>query len=53
MISSKIFTAVADAAEWIIKQKDVHDIIQYLDDYLLVSDLCIRVENSWIISLPL
>ena len=34
----KIFTAMADAVEWIVKQKGVHDVIYYLDDYLLVSD---------------
>ena len=38
----KIFTAVADAVEWIVKQKGVHDVIHYLDDYLLVSDPCMH-----------
>jgi len=38
----KIFTTVADVAEWIIKQKGVQDIFHYMDDYLLVSDLCLH-----------
>ena len=32
----KIFTAVADAAEWIVKQAGVKNIIHYLDDFLIV-----------------
>ena len=40
----KIFTAVADAAEWIVCQHGVNFIIHYLDDYLIIgapnSDEC-------------
>ena len=40
----KIFTAVADAAEWVARQEGVHWILHYLDDFLLVgppdSDVC-------------
>ena len=32
----KIFTAVADAAEWIAKQQGVTTILHYLDDYLVI-----------------
>ncbi len=32
----KIFTAVADALEWIVRQEGVRSILHYLDDYLLV-----------------
>ena len=33
----KIFTAIADAAEWIVKQQGVEFIIHYLDDFLIVT----------------
>lgn len=40
----KIFTAVADAAQWIIQRRGVRFVIHYLDDYLVVggpkSDEC-------------
>lgn len=40
----KIFTAIADAAEWIARQHGVNFIIHYLDDYLIIgapnSDEC-------------
>ena len=32
----KIFTAIADAAEWITKQVGVESIIHYLDDFLVI-----------------
>ena len=32
----KIFTAVADALEWIVEQEEVCLIMHYLDDFLLV-----------------
>lgn len=32
----KIFTAVADAAEWILSSRGIHHICHYLDDFLLV-----------------
>ena len=32
----KIFTAIADAAEWVVKQEGVHSLIHYLDDFLLI-----------------
>lgn len=32
----KIFSAVADAAEWIIRQEGTNYILHYLDDYLVV-----------------
>ena len=31
----KIFTAIADAAEWIMKQEGVRSVIHYLDDFLV------------------
>ena len=31
----KVFTAIADAAEWVIRQEGVKDIIHYLDDFLI------------------
>ena len=33
----KIFTAIADAAEWIVRQQGVESIIHYLDDSLVVT----------------
>jgi len=40
----KIFTAVADAVEWILRSEGVNFVIHYLDDFLLVgppnSDEC-------------
>ena len=32
----KIFTAVADAAEWIVHQEGVERVIHYLDDFLII-----------------
>jgi len=32
----KIFTAVADAVEWVLQKREVKFIIHYLDDFLLV-----------------
>lgn len=32
----KLFTAVADALEWIVEQEGVHPIMHYLDDFLLL-----------------
>ena len=32
----KIFTALADAVEWIVRQQEVEFIIHYLDDFLVV-----------------
>jgi len=32
----KIFTAIADAVEWIARQKGVQFIIHYLDDFLVI-----------------
>ena len=32
----KIFSAIADAAEWIVKSKGVGFVIHYLDDFLLI-----------------
>ena len=34
--SAKIFTAIADAAEWIARQAGVQFIIHYLDDFLII-----------------
>ena len=34
----KIFTAVADAVEWIAKANGVEHLFHYLDDFLLVSE---------------
>ena len=33
----KIFTAIADAAEWIVRQQGVEFILHYLDDFLVVT----------------
>ena len=33
----KIFTALADAAEWIARQRGVEFVIHYLDDFLIVT----------------
>ena len=33
----KIFTALADAAEWIVRQRGVEFVIHYLDDFLIVT----------------
>ena len=33
----KIFTALADAAEWIVRQRGVEFVIYYLDDFLIVT----------------
>ncbi len=32
----KIFTAVADALEWIVRQEGVQSILHYLDDFLII-----------------
>ena len=32
----KIFTALADAAEWMVRREGVELIIHYLDDFLLI-----------------
>ena len=37
----KIFTAVADAVEWIAKQEGVGFVIHYLDDFLVVGPPCL------------
>ena len=34
--ASKIFTTIADAAEWVVKQEGVDSVIHYLDNFLLV-----------------
>ena len=34
----KIFNAVADAVEWIVRQQGVSTIFYYLDDFLLVAN---------------
>ena len=33
----KIFTAIADTAEWIVKQQGVEFVIHYLHDFLVVT----------------
>lgn len=33
----KIFTAIADAAEWIVRQQGVEFVLHYLDDFLVVT----------------
>ena len=33
----KIFTALADAAEWMVRQKGVEFVIHYLDDFLVIT----------------
>lgn len=33
----KIFLAIADAAEWIVRQQGVKFVIHYLDDFLVVT----------------
>ena len=34
--ASKLFMAVADAAEWIVREASVKYVIHYLDDFLVV-----------------
>ena len=45
----KIFSAVADAVEWILRQEGVETVMHYLDDFLVVglarSDECHRAVN--------
>ena len=54
----KIFTAVADAAEWIARQQEVATILHYLDDFLVIghqgqqsawqmSHYCYQFLNIW------
>ena len=31
-----IFTAIADGIEWIIRQRGVHNIFHYVDDFIIV-----------------
>ena len=33
----KIFTALADAAEWMVRQQGVEFVIYYLDDFLVIT----------------
>ena len=33
----KIFSAIADAIQWILNQKGIRNIIHYLDDYVIVA----------------
>ena len=35
-LAPKIFTAIVDAAEWIIRQERVKFVIHYLDDFLVI-----------------
>ena len=35
----KIFTALADALEWVVRQTGVKVVLHYLDDFLLVGEL--------------
>ena len=35
--AQKIFTALADAAEWIVRQRGINFVIHYLDDFLMVT----------------
>ena len=35
----KIFSAVADAVEWILHQEGIEVVFHYLDDFLLISAL--------------
>lgn len=41
----KIFTAVADAVEWIVRQQGVQFVIHYLDDFLVMGPRTHR--NAW------
>jgi len=34
--ASQIFTAMADAAEWVIKRTGVDFVLHYLDDFLVI-----------------
>ena len=36
-LAPKIFSALADAAEWIVRQQGVEFVIHYLDDFLVVA----------------
>ena len=35
--ASKIFNAVADALEWSLRQRGIHQIFHYLDDFTVIS----------------
>jgi len=35
-LAPKIFTAIVDAAEWIIRQERVKSVIHYLDNFLVI-----------------
>ena len=58
----KIFTALADAAEWIVRQQGVEFIIHYLDDFLVVTAsnehqdsyaMCLLLETFEHLGLPI
>ena len=37
LLAPKIFTAPADAAEWMVRQQGVEFVINYLDDFLVIT----------------
>ena len=57
----KIFTTIADATEWIVRQQGVEFVLHYLDDFLVVTaadecrgdhSLCIILETFEQLGLP-
>ena len=44
----KIFTALADAVEWVLRERDVQFVIHYLDDFILVGGTdYAHVQPNW------
>ena len=37
LLAPKIFTALADTAEWVVTQQGVEFVINYLDDFLVIT----------------
>ena len=37
LLAPKIFTALANAAEWMVRQQRVEFVINYLDDFLVIT----------------
>ena len=37
LLAPKIFTTLADAAEWMVRQQGMEFVINYLDDFLVIT----------------
>ena len=42
----KIFSAVADALQWIVVKKGVRNLLHYLDDFIFVSESLEKVSTN-------